>query len=76
MARVRLDVLRQIGRVIVHFREQAADHRSCMFRMTGRIPFERAQKLLADGMVVRMTQRAKARGVEPSALRCNLLNNG
>ena len=64
MARVRLDVLRQAYGMIVHFPEQAADHGLRVLGTIRGVPFERAQKFLADGMVMRMTQRAKARGVE------------
>src|SRR5215216_2979050 len=64
VARVRMDVLRQTLGVIVHFLEEAADHRPRVLRVIRGVPFERAQKFLADRMVMRMTQRAKARGVE------------
>ena len=42
VARARLDVLRQVPGVIVHFLEQAADLGPRVFGMIGGIPLERA----------------------------------
>jgi hypothetical protein len=54
----------QLGGETVNLGEQVADYRASVLGTKRRLPFERAQKLLTDSMVVRMAERAQARGVQ------------
>jgi hypothetical protein len=56
----RLEPLRQIGGMTAHLPEQVANQWARVLRMKRIVPFERAQQLLADPMVVRMAERAQA----------------
>jgi len=54
----------EIARHIEHFAETAADRGTRMIGTKRGLPFERAQQLLSDRMVVRMAQRAQASRIQ------------